>query len=49
MSEDLASKLGRAGGSDGLVTILLCLFGLSIVADAIHQTHINEFYGSDAL
>ena len=46
MSEDLSKILGRESGKDGLINLLLSLFGLSIVADAIQQYHINEYFSS---
>jgi len=48
-SDDLARLLGRQGSNDGLVSLLLTIFGLAIVNDAIQQTRINEFHGSTAL
>ena len=32
-----------------LITILLCVFGFAFVADAIMQSHINQFFGSSAI
>lgn len=46
-SEDIARAVGRDPGQDGLINLLLSIFGLSIVADAIQQSHINKFYGGD--
>lgn len=49
MAEDIAKHVGREGGTDGLICLVLCLFGLPVVADAIQQHHINNFYGSNDL
>ena len=46
MSTDIAKICGRESQQDGLINLLLAVSGLSIVADAIQQHHINEFYGS---
>lgn len=49
MSNDLARALGRDASNDGLIAILLSLFGLSLVVDAIQQAQINEHYGDESL
>lgn len=49
MSTDLAELLGRDPRSDGLIAVLLSVFGLSFVVDAIQQSHINAHYGDDSL
>ena len=48
-SEDLAQF--RKGGSqhEPIATLLLTMFGMSIVADAIQQAEINRYFGSNAL
>lgn len=54
MSGDIEEVMKQAGKGSGdnneaLISLLLCVFGLSIVADAIQQSRINHFYGSDEL
>jgi hypothetical protein len=49
MSEDIARVTERKGGNDGLIAVVLAIFGLSIVVDAIQQSQINSFYGDDTL
>lgn len=44
--EDIDRCIGL-GGNTGVVCLLLTIFGLSIIADAIQQKHINEFYGEN--
>lgn len=48
-SVDIAIALKKQGENDAIICIVLCLFGLSIVADAIQQTEINRFYGVTSL
>jgi len=47
-SEDLSRILGRAD-NDGLIAIVLTIFGLGWINDAIQQSRINEYHGSTAL
>ena len=47
-SEDL-TLLGLGGPNEAIISIVLTVSGLSIVADAIQQTHINKFYGNTSL
>ncbi|MDD9940535.1 MAG: DUF4234 domain-containing protein [Myxococcales bacterium] len=49
VSSDLAEALGRDPGSDKVIAVVLSLFGLSIVVDAIQQSQINEHFGDSAL
>jgi hypothetical protein len=49
MSEDIAKAMGRDVNSDGLIAVLLSLFGFSFVVDAIQQSHINSHFGDDRL
>jgi hypothetical protein len=49
MSEDIAKATGREAKSDGLISVLLSLFGFSFVVDAIQQSHINSHFGDDRL
>ncbi|OFZ49064.1 MAG: hypothetical protein A2381_15805 [Bdellovibrionales bacterium RIFOXYB1_FULL_37_110] len=44
ISEDIAKVVGREPGHDGIINLLLSVFALSWVADAIQQHHINEYY-----
>ncbi len=48
-SSDIAIVLGKTESQEPIITVLLSIFGLSIVADAIQQAEINKFYGSTAL
>ena len=48
MSNDIASVTGGSD-NDALISIVLCIFGLALVVDAIQQSHINRYYGSNAL
>ena len=49
LSEDIAAHTGRDGKNDGLIAIILSIFGLSFVVDAIQQSHINAHFGDDGL
>ncbi len=49
MSEDIARVCERREKNDGLVSLLLTIFALSMVADAIQQSHINAYFGDEAL
>ena len=49
MSTDLAEAAGREGSNDGIIAIVLALFGLWIVVDAIQQSQINAHYGDRSL
>jgi hypothetical protein len=49
LSTDIAKAIGREPGNEGLIAILLSVFGLSLVVDAIQQSQINERFGSEAL
>jgi len=48
-SEDLARVTGRATSNDGLISLILTIVGLGFVNDAIQQSRINEYFGSNAL
>jgi hypothetical protein len=48
-SSDIALALNKTGSQEPIINVLLSIFGLSIVADAIQQAEINKFYGSTAL
>lgn len=49
MTTDLAKLNGESGSTEALIAIVLTLFGLSIVVDAIQQSHINRYFGSSKL
>lgn len=49
MSSDIAEVLGRDPRSEGLIAVLLSVFGLSFVVDAIQQSQINTHFGDDSL
>lgn len=46
---DLVVVTKTPGDSEPVICIVLSIFGLAIVADAIMQSHINRHYGSTAL
>lgn len=48
-STDIALALKKTESQEPIINVLLSIFGLSIVADAIQQAEINKFYGSNAL
>ena len=48
-SSDIAIALKKTDSQEPIINVLLSIFGLSIVADAIQQAEINKFYGSSAL
>lgn len=48
-SEDIANLVRRDTGTDGLVSLALCILGFFFVADAIQQAHINRYFGSNDL
>src|SRR5687767_134718 len=49
MSEDIARLTRPEQKHDGLIAILLTVFGLPFVADAIQQSYINAYFGDDRL
>lgn len=49
MSSDIATVMKKDQGSAGLISIILTLFGLWIICDAIQQTEINTYYGNTQL
>jgi hypothetical protein len=49
LSEDIAKVCRPGQKNDGLISLVLSIFGLSIVVDAIQQAHINSYYGHDGL
>ena len=48
-SQDIDQALGRSSSVEPLVVILLTVFGLALVADAIQQSSINSYFGHHAL
>jgi len=48
-STDIAAALKKTDSQEPIINVLLSIFGLSIVADAIQQAEINKYYGSSAL
>lgn len=49
MSQDISELLGAKAVNLPLITLVLSLFALPIVADAIQQSFINRFYGDHNL
>lgn len=43
---DIAIVMKRDPGAPGLLAVLLTFFGFSIINDAIQQSEINSYYGS---
>lgn len=48
-SSDIAECNGKPADSAGLTAILLTIFGMSIILDAIQQGEINSYYGNKSL
>lgn len=48
-SSDIATALGKQPDSAGLVAIVLTVFGMGIICDAIQQGEINSYYGNKSL
>ncbi len=46
---DIGEATGNVAGNEPMISVLLTLFGLSWVNDAIQQSHINRFFGDEAL
>ena len=49
MTLDIANALGFKDSHEPLISIVLTALGLGIVADAIQQSLINRYYGSETL
>ena len=49
MGQALDEARGTPGGSQGIVYLLLSLFGLDIVAFALMQSELNKFQGYGGL
>ncbi|MCC6137140.1 MAG: DUF4234 domain-containing protein [Bdellovibrionaceae bacterium] len=48
-SSDVAKAMKKDEGSAGLTAVVLTVFGLGIICDAIQQSEINAYYGSNKL
>lgn len=46
---DIANIMGKDPGSPGLIAVILTLFGMSPVLDAIQQAEINSYFGDKNL
>jgi hypothetical protein len=46
---DLVKHVPGLSSSEPLISVVLTVLGLFIVADAIQQTHINDYFGSREL
>lgn len=44
-SEDLCRLLNLQDSKEPIIAVILTVFGMHIVCDAIQQYHINRFYG----
>ncbi len=50
MTVDLVEKTGKTDGSiEGILSIFLSAFGLSLIVDAIQQSYINKISGHNGL
>lgn len=49
MSQDIVTLCEGSDTNLPWMTVVLAIFGFSVVADAIQQTHINKYYGSHSL
>jgi hypothetical protein len=49
MTEDLVKNVAGTSPQEPLISLVLACFGLSLIVDAIQQTHINRHYGSHDL
>ena len=48
-SLDICKTTGESDSNDAIIHLLLALFGLSIVADALQQAEINKFFGHESI
>lgn len=48
-SSDIAEVMNEPNSSEPIISIILTVFGLHIVADAIQQAKINQYYGNTQL
>lgn len=49
LSSDLVKHIEGLNENEAILTVGLAAFGMSLVADAIQQSHINKFYGAKGL
>lgn len=49
ISTDLARLLNKPEDQSALISVILTIFGVSIILDAIQQSEINRYYGHDHL
>lgn len=49
MTQDICLALDRRDSNEPLVNLVLSLFVLSFIADALQQALINEYFGEDGL
>jgi hypothetical protein len=49
LGEDIAQVSRPDQKNDGLVALVLSILGLTIIVDAIQQSHINAHYGDDSI
>ena len=48
-SLDICEVTGKDNSSDPIVHLLLAIFGLGIVVDALQQIEINKYFGNEAI
>lgn len=48
-SSDIAGVMGDMNSNEPIISIILTCFGLHIIADAIQQSKINQYYGNTEL
>ena len=48
-TQDICACLNLQNSNEPVVNLILSIFGLSIVADALQQSLINRYYGSNEL
>ncbi|WP_324951558.1 DUF4234 domain-containing protein [Oligoflexus sp.] len=49
LSRDICLAMNKPDSDNPLVHLLLSIFGLSIVADALQQSEINSYFGQNSL
>lgn len=49
LSRDIALAMNKPDSDTPLVHLLLSIFGLSVVADALQQAEINSYFGKQSL
>lgn len=48
-SSDIAEAMQEPHSNEPIISLILTVFGLHVVADAIQQSRINKHYGNDDL